>query len=144
MVKGSCLCGNIEFSCDFGQSPIKIYQCHCTLCKKQSGSSSNSATIIPAHQFNWISSEGIKVWKKSSGFNAHFCENCGCGVPNRFADKYYWVPIGLLDLASHSENEVKLVAHLCLSTKSSWHELNEDAEKFEKLPELQQLLALLN
>ena len=143
MVKGSCLCGNIEFACEFDRSPIKIYQCHCTLCKKQSGSSSNSATIIAIERFKWISNEGIKVWQKSTGFTAHFCENCGCGVPNKFADKYYWIPIGLLDFVSESQDKVIVVAHLCLSTKSSWHGLNEAAEQFEALPELQQLLALL-
>lgn len=139
MVKGSCLCGNIEFSCDLGSSPIKIYQCYCSLCKKQSGSSSNSATIIPSEKFEWIKNKGIKVWQKSTGFTAHFCEICGCGVPNIFAKKYYWIPAGLLDLTC----DVKVVAHLCLSSHSSWHELNQDSKKYEGLPDLQELLTLL-
>ena len=139
MTHGQCLCGNIEFLCDFKQSPLKIYQCHCSLCKKQSGSSSNSAIIIPSEKFQWVKNKGVKVWKKDTGFSSHFCDNCGCGVPNSFADKYYWIPVGLLDL----KDEVVVAAHFCLSTQSSWHELNIDSEKFEELPDFQKILELL-
>lgn len=139
MIKGSCLCGNIEFLCDFKASPINIYQCHCSLCKKQTGSSSNSATFIAIDRFTWINQEGIKVWQKPSGFSSHFCQNCGCGVPNVFANRYYWVPMGLLD----APGEARVVAHLCLNDKASWHTINAEAAQFQALPELAQLLALL-
>ena len=61
---GKCLCGDIEFSVDIQTDPFKIYQCHCSLCKKQSGSSANSATIIEATHFKWIKSDNIKLGKK--------------------------------------------------------------------------------
>ena len=57
---GKCLCGDIEFSVDIQTDAFKIYQCHCSLCKKQSGSSANSATIIEATHFKWIKSDNIK------------------------------------------------------------------------------------
>ena len=44
-MKGSCLCGGIEFEVT-GLSG-NIYQCHCTLCRKQGGSSSNTETVVP-------------------------------------------------------------------------------------------------
>jgi hypothetical protein len=143
MTSGQCLCGNIEFLCDLQQSPVKIYQCHCSLCKKQSGSSSNSAIIIPSEKFKWVKNQGIKVWQKDTGFSSHFCDNCGCGVPNSFANKYYWIPVGLLDLNAEVRVEVKVVAHFCLSAQSNWHELNLDSEKFQELPELPKIIALL-
>ncbi|PID64765.1 MAG: aldehyde-activating protein, partial [Gammaproteobacteria bacterium] len=97
---------------------MNIYQCHCSLCKKQSGSSSNSATIIHTQQFEWIKgNEYIKTWKKETGFNSHFCEQCGSPVPNKFAGEYIWVPVGLLDI----EDDVEVVADLCLSSHSCWH-----------------------
>lgn len=139
MTVGKCLCGNIEFTCKLDGSSIKIYQCHCSLCKRQSGSSSNSATIIRSEDFDWIKNKGIRVWKKDTGFNAHFCENCGCSVPNIFADKYYWIPVGLLDV----EKEVQVVAHFCLSSKSSWHKLADDSENFAELPDFKKIMELL-
>lgn len=140
MVKGQCLCGNIEFTCKLDDSKIKIYQCHCSLCKKQSGSSSNSATIIRSEDFCWITAKGIESWQKETGFSAHFCDNCGSSVPNIFADKYYWIPVGLLDI----KTEVEVVANFCVNTKSSWHQLSQHSSNFEALPDFETIIALLN
>ncbi len=139
MVVGKCLCGNIEFSCQLNDSRMKIYQCHCSLCKRQSGSSSNSATIIRSEYFHWIKNESIKFWQKDSGFTSHFCGNCGSSVPNVLADVYYWIPVGLLEMKA----EVQVVANFCLSTKSSWHEISKSSENFDELPDFEAILKLL-
>jgi hypothetical protein len=49
-MRGSCLCGKIEF--EVTSYPTKIYQCHCSLCRKHSGSSSNSSLVVEATSFN--------------------------------------------------------------------------------------------
>ncbi len=78
---GRCLCGGIEYELT-GLSG-NIYQCHCTLCRKQGGSSSNSGTVVPMNQLTWLKGEGnIKTWVKETGFTSSFCENCGSLVPN--------------------------------------------------------------
>ncbi|MDB4224637.1 GFA family protein [Granulosicoccus sp.] len=67
------------------------------MCQKQSGTASNAATLVKAGDFRWIGgTEGIKVWKKDSGFNSHFCIRCGSPVPNVIGDKYMWIPVGLI------------------------------------------------
>ena len=147
MLTGKCLCGDIEFACDIDTNPLKIYQCHCTLCKRQSGSSSNSATIIPTTDFKWIKNDTIKSWQKKTGFSSHFCANCGVPVPNLFTpspnEQYYWIPVGLLDIDGHTDN-VKVVANFCLNSKSSWHQIDSEAENFAELPEFKKLLELLS
>ena len=140
---GKCLCGDIEFSVDIQTDPFKIYQCHCSLCKKQSGSSANSATIIEATHFKWIKSENIKSWQKETGFSSHFCTNCGCPVPNAFASKYYWIPVGLLEFDNKSV-AIEVVANFCLSTKSNWHSVNITSKNFDALPKLKSILELLS
>jgi len=140
---GKCLCGDIEFSVDIQTDPFKIYQCHCSLCKKQSGSSANSATIIEATHFKWIKSENIQSWQKETGFSSHFCTNCGCSVPNAFASKYYWIPVGLLELDSKSV-AIEVVANFCLSTKSNWHNVYKESGNFDGLPEFKTILELLS
>ncbi|WP_296405928.1 GFA family protein [Psychrobacter sp.] len=136
------MCGEVEFACDIKTNPLKIYQCHCTLCKKQTGSSSNSATIIPIEKFEWIKEGTIKRWRKETGFNAHFCETCGSPVPNTFANKFTWIPAGLLNL-NDKMYTIEVVAHFCLSTKSSWHIIDSDAQQFDALPEFKTLLNVL-
>ncbi len=149
---GKCLCGDIEFAVEIPTDPIKIYQCHCSLCKKQSGASANAATIIKAAQFEWLKKDAIKQWQKQTGFSAHFCANCGCPVPNALANKYYWIPVGLLEL--DTSLAVEVVANFCLSSKSSWHRIdldsayvnsgNTEANNFDELPSFKTILTLLS
>ncbi len=133
VINGSCLCEQVAFTCNLPKDKLNIYQCHCTLCKKQSGSSSNSATMIKLADFQWLQGENnIAKWQKKTGFSSHFCQTCGCGVPNVFADKYVWLPIGLLDLDKNYQ--INVVADVCLSSQSPWHLLSKTSEKFEQLP----------
>ena len=46
---GKCLCGEVQFEI-LGDLP-NLYQCHCSLCRKVSGSSSNSAMLIEAKNY---------------------------------------------------------------------------------------------
>ncbi|MDN3452160.1 MULTISPECIES: GFA family protein [unclassified Psychrobacter] len=136
---GECLCGDIQFFSEIRTDPFKIYQCHCSLCKKQSGSSSNSATIIEASHFKWLKHDTIKNWQKNTGFSSHFCTNCGCPVPNSFADKYYWIPVGLLEF-DRNLVAVEVVANLCLNSKSSWHSIDTESNNFDTLPDFKAIL----
>lgn len=54
-MKGSCLCGGVEFAIDGFNG--NIYQCHCTLCRKQGDSSSNTGAIVSLTQLNWLKGE---------------------------------------------------------------------------------------
>jgi hypothetical protein len=78
-MRGCCLCGEIEFEI-LGRLP-KLYQCHCGLCRKQSGGASNAATVVDAHQMSSIKgAEVIRTWRKNTGFRSDFCVNCGSPV----------------------------------------------------------------
>jgi hypothetical protein len=138
-VKGLCLCGSVSFEV-LGDLP-NMYQCHCTLCQKQSGASSNAASIIPMNQFHWLSgTTNIKQWKKESGFNSHFCKGCGCPVPNVIGSQYMWIPFGLLD-----NPHTKVVANLCLSTKSGWSSVENTSRDYQGMPEdLEDFITFLN
>ena len=137
-MKGSCLCGTIEFSVrDLGKS---IYQCHCSLCRKQGGSASNSGTVVPLSQLTWIGGkEHIKSWVKDSGFRSDFCSNCGSPVPNTLRGRnYYWIPVGVLE-----DGPFNIVANLYTGSKASWGVVAPTGKKLETMPELEDFIALL-
>ncbi len=73
---GKCLCGKVQFEIN-GETP-HLYQCHCSLCRKQSGSSANAATFIFERNFTWTNGEEIITsFLKDTGFRTDFCSNCG-------------------------------------------------------------------
>jgi hypothetical protein len=73
-MQGSCLCGAVEFRVE-GISP-KAYQCHCSLCRKQGGTSSNLAIIVEERNFSWVTGrEHILSYVRPSGFRSDFCAN---------------------------------------------------------------------
>lgn len=138
-MKGSCLCGRVEFNVP--EININIYQCHCTLCRKQGGSASNSGTVVPLSQLEWIKGkENIKSWVKETGFRSDFCSDCGSPVPNPLRGlDYYWIPIGTLD-----DGPFNIVANLYTESKASWGIVAPTGTRFETMPEIEAFIALLS
>lgn len=135
-MRGKCLCGLIEF--EVLVAAPKLYQCHCSLCRKQGGGSSNTAAIVAQEQFRWLSGqEHISSWVKDTGFRSDFCSNCGSPVPNPLrSTPYYWVPAGLFEEGV----QLKVSAHLFVGSKASWDVIASPGTQHETMPELSELL----
>ncbi|KGJ86767.1 GFA family protein [Colwellia psychrerythraea] len=128
-MKGSCNCGSVSFN--VSGKVAALYQCHCKLCQKQSGSTSNTATIVKESDFSWVAgSDSISHWQKASGFTSDFCKHCGCPVPNRLRESnYYWIPMGLVENV-----DIKITTHLCCSSKANWDEISDGGIKHDDMP----------
>lgn len=138
-MQGSCLCGDVTFEI-IGNMP-NLYQCHCSLCRKVSGSASSSAFILAAENFRWVQGEAcISKYSKPSGYSSHFCSRCGCPVPNNFYGPYYWVPAGALD----GNPEIRIVAHLHMDSRSHWDTPPAEGAQYEKAPALDALIEALS
>src|SRR5271166_922613 len=130
-MRGRCLCGNVEYEIE--GSGYKLYQCHCSLCRMQGGSASNSATIVPSDKLRWIKgAEVVKSWVKDTGFRADFCSNCGAPVPNPTRKlAYHWIPAGSIEAAG----DLEIVAHICVSSRAGWDTTIPDhAMQYEDMP----------
>ncbi len=139
-LRGSCLCGRVRFEVT-GPFP-KLYQCHCSLCRKQGGSVSNTGLIVATDKFRWTAGEdGIGKWQRSTGFRSYFCERCGSTVPNPLRDTgYVWVPAGALDDAGTLE----IGAQLFLGSKLPWDIPRNDGLQLESAPDLAELISMLH
>jgi len=137
---GSCLCGHVRFEVA-GPFP-NLYQCHCSLCRKQGGSVSNTGLIVAAERFRWVSGEeGIGKWQRSTGFRSYFCQRCGSVVPNPLRDTgYVWVPAGALD----DPGTFEIAAQLFLGSKLNCDQPRRDGLQFQTAPALQELIRLLH
>jgi len=128
---GSCFCGGVKFEVN-GITP-KLYQCHCSMCRKVTSSTSNTAFIIPIDNFKWISGDSfIKTYKKPTGYRVDFCTECGSTVPNIYRDIQVWIPAGLLD----NPQELTISNHLCVSSKANWDEISDNGKQHAGVPEL--------
>lgn len=79
---GSCLCGNVTYSCD--AEPIAAANCHCKHCQKSTGSAFSTVVVVPADSLE-ISGDTIGIYvttSEESGLPArrHFCTNCGSAL----------------------------------------------------------------
>lgn len=139
-MKGQCLCGAVIFEI-VGEIP-NLYQCHCSECRKSTGSSANAATFVSSERFRWIQGKDrISSFKKDSGYRNDFCSNCGSSVPNPLRDtSKVWIPAGLLE----ETDNLKVVAHLYMNSKASWETSAQDAEEYDGSPGLEVLNNVLN
>ena len=126
-MKGSCVCGDVLY--EVSGKVEKLYQCHCTICQKQTGSSSQTGFFVSLTQFNWLQGEeSVSNFKKENGYSVSFCSKCGATVPNIFStgDKY-WAPAG----AFESLGNVKVENHIFVANKAEWDEICGDAAQHD-------------
>ena len=137
---GKCLCGVIQFK--ITDAVPNLYQCHCSLCRKQSGTASNAATIVHKSNFSWLSGEEkVSKYKMEDGFTSHFCSICGSPVPNRLreTDKI-WIPAGLLT----GELDSQIVVHIYTKSKASWEKVLNMGKQYDEMPDFETLYRLLH
>jgi hypothetical protein len=130
-MQGYCNCREVSFR--VLSKITKLYQCHCQLCQKQSGSTSNTAAIVGEEAFVWLKGqEKITHWQKPSGFTSDFCSDCGSPVPNKLRGlPYVWIPMGLIE---SSDIYPKIHTHLCCSDRAQWDELVTTETSLDGMP----------
>ncbi|WP_216642760.1 GFA family protein [Hydrocarboniclastica marina] len=116
MIKGECLCGEVQF--EILAALPNLYQCHCSLCRKATGAAANAATFASRENFRWTSGHArVKSFSKSTGYRSDFCSVCGSPVPNSLGDtQLMWIPAGLLP----DEFTAEIAVHLHLASSAPW------------------------
>jgi hypothetical protein len=128
-VKGTCLCRGIEFEVSGATSPIG--QCHCSKCRKVSGTDGNAVFYAPAAGFRWIRGEDLIkrfVVPDGKAWSSHFCGTCGSPVPLIDKErKFYFVPAGLLD---GDIGQRGYAAHIFVNSKAPWVVISDSAPQY--------------
>ncbi|WP_071669352.1 GFA family protein [Pantoea sp. Ae16] len=138
-MNGSCLCGTVEF--ELTVNPARFYRCHCSLCRKQSGTGYNLATIVNSHAFRWVKGETcIASWSRPTGYCTDFCTVCGSTVPNLLRDMpYVWIPVGLLN----EKTAMTCAGDFCLDDAMPWDKTRSDQQHAGPVDSLASLLESL-
>ena len=117
-LKGSCLCGALQFVVT--GEPTRFFHCHCSRCRKSSGTGHASNLFIRNGELTWTGdSTLIKTYKlpEAQRFARTFCGQCGGPLPREFGDtKQVFVPAGTLD----DEPNIKPQARIFQNSKTAW------------------------
>jgi hypothetical protein len=130
-LKGSCLCGAVSYTAD--GEPIRFYHCHCSRCRKASGTG-HASNLFLKGTIHWDSGEElIKMFKvvEAERFTNSFCEVCGGRVP-RFLEQYgmVFIPAGSLD----DEPDLKPQARIFSGSRTKWSCDAKELSEFHELP----------
>jgi hypothetical protein len=103
----------------------KVSICHCSLCRRTSGTGSSAAIVVGYDQLNWLS--GLDL--VTNGPKHSFCRVCGAYAPDSNPRKtLYVVPVGILD----DNPELLVGPHIFVDSKARWDVIGEDgARQFE-------------
>jgi hypothetical protein len=130
-IDGSCLCGAVRFRVTGKIGPAG--QCHCSRCRKVSGTDGNAVFYAAANGLHWLSGEAqVRSYQvpNANGWTSRFCGTCGSPMPLSVpsGEGTMWiVPAGLLD---DDPGFRGYAAHIHVASKAPWVEIADDAPQF--------------
>jgi len=128
MYLGKCLCGAVEITIEGDISDI--IHCHCSLCRKNSGTAFATNGFINSADFKIISGgNNLSTFTFKPGRNRHFCTNCGSPVysSNDQDPERYRIRLGILD----SDITEKPISHNFVSSKANWEDLDVELPRYD-------------
>ncbi len=128
MTEGGCLCGAVRYRVEGRTSGIWL--CHCSKCRRGSGSAFAASTLCRASAFRWLSGEDrIASWESESGYPSRFCRTCGSLLPLVRAEQGHVVlPAGSLDVPAAP----RLLRHIFVGSKAPWWEIHDALPQHEE------------
>lgn len=116
--RGSCLCGSVRY--EISGEPLRFYHCHCSRCRKATGTGHASNMMIKPGSIQWIRGEElIRSYKvpEAQRFTNCFCANCGGRLPRYVKETdMIIIPAGSLD----SESPIKPQARIFWDSRAGW------------------------
>lgn len=132
MLRGSCLCGKITY--EVRGSPKAMYYCHCSMCRKATGSSFATNMLVREADFVVTSGQAlIKAFQSSPGEHRHFCSECGSPIYSKAQAREGTVSVrcGTLD----DDPLVRPSVHLYTASKAPWFEVRDHLRQFLEAPQ---------
>jgi hypothetical protein len=126
MARGQCNCGAVAF--EVTSEPSGVFVCHCSICRRATGSNGIAVIVVDNDAFRWIRGEDrIRSWKKPDGdWEMWFCRTCGSPVPGKNDDARMFVPAGLIGEGGES---LEVIHHIWVDSKAPWDEIGDSGKQ---------------
>ncbi|MCM2394650.1 GFA family protein [Rhizobium sp. S95] len=128
---GSCLCGTVRFH--IAGEFESFFLCHCTRCRKDTGSAHAANLFSSTATINWLSGQdSIRTYRlPETRHEKSFCVKCGSALPGVQMDgAVVVVPAGSIDSAI----DIRPNAHICVASRADWDEHLEEVSRLDGLP----------
>jgi len=128
MYEGECLCGQVKVKITGKISDI--IHCHCSLCRKNSGTAFATNGFVDIANFAVTQGEGLlSTFSLKPGRNRHFCSHCGSPIfSSNEADKSrIRIRLGMID----SDITERPTSHNFMSSKANWEDLDAGLPHYE-------------
>lgn len=131
-VTGSCLCGEVAYQLSGELRSFKY--CHCSRCRKVTGSAHAANIYINPEQLTWLKGKSLVGRYELSNtkfFATGFCKQCGSNLPwlTQAGNKVI-VPAGSLD----DEIDIKPNQNIFCASQANWYQEASSLPQFDELP----------
>ncbi|HZN24657.1 MAG TPA: GFA family protein [Burkholderiales bacterium] len=131
-VPGTCLCGKVRFEVT---PPFTAFRyCHCSRCRKASGSGHAANLLVPRSRFRWLAGQdSIRRYDvpQAQRFSVWFCTECGSRAPHEIRTRDdMLIPAGLLD----ADPQIRPQVNIFWDSKAEWCADPEELPRFAEYP----------
>lgn len=130
MHSGSCLCGTVRYEVRGQIGPG--YYCHCSRCRKASGSAFASNAVVALEDFVVVEGgDALRTYTAPTGLHRVFCSRCGSPIISRREGvPQVRVRLGTLDTPLAAGPQ----AHIFTASKAEWWEIRDDLPQHSEAP----------
>jgi hypothetical protein len=131
-LEGSCLCGAVTY--EVTGDPKRFYHCHCSRCRKATGTGHASNLFLQPAALTWRSGEEHVVAFKvpeATRFTNTFCATCGSRLPRQAKNSdVVMIPAGSLDDVA----PIKPQANIFTDSRANWSCTDEALPGYPEFP----------
>ncbi len=134
MFTGNCLCNQVQF--EFGRRPTNVSVCHCSICRRTTGSAFGAYVKVPDVDLTLIdSADHLCSYNVTDKLSTQFCCICGSTVFARHTDYpgFVYVSLG----AMGDDSNIRPTYHEFVGSKASWFDIQDSLPKFEEWSDIE-------
>lgn len=132
ILKGGCLCGAVKY--EVTGAPKRFYHCHCSRCRKVSGTGHASNLFLQPAALTWLNGEErVRAFKvpEAKRFTNTFSTDCGSRLPRQPKDSdMVMIPAGSLDDAA----PITPQAHIFSESRVHWSCTDGELPAYPEFP----------
>jgi len=116
-ISGSCLCNAVQFK--VSGAPKSVVNCHCSICRKQSGAPFSTYVAVPESAFEIVAgADSISSFQIGEGAQKYFCKHCGSPI---FNNNIRYPGLSIIYLGGISDlMEITPTANIYCESQLSW------------------------